>query len=184
MKPLVQKTLCMLLVQTLAGAQLSLAANLVWPTPSPQPRPPLVQPNQQRMLARPNFEAPSATHCQRPIETRELSDGQARPQVWPRPVPYAEPMPGLAYDGADARLKSEARRDIAPSAAAPAMAAPPPSGAVADGKATEKLARSAAGDAPRWPPAQPVPQEQNQGPVTAGMVDDNAAFSEYLAFRK
>jgi Mg-chelatase subunit ChlD len=32
--------------------------------------------------------------------------------------------------------------------------------------------------------AQVQPQQQDQQPVTAGMVDDNAAFSEYLAFRQ
>jgi Mg-chelatase subunit ChlD len=190
MKPLLQKALCVLLVQTLAGTQLSLAASaIVWPTPSPQTRPAQIQPSQQRVVMRPTFEAPSATHCQRTIETRELSDGQPLPQPShrPSPVPYGEPMPGMAYDNSAERMKSDARRDVAPTAATPsvtarAMAAPPTSNALAESTTSGKAARSGAADAPMWPSTQPVPQEP--APVTAGMVDDNAAFSEYLAFRK
>ncbi|PSL80872.1 hypothetical protein C7T35_30290, partial [Variovorax sp. WS11] len=46
-----------------------------WPTPAPQPEPPSF-PSQQwpsPVMARtvPNFEAPSATHCARPVQTFE-----------------------------------------------------------------------------------------------------------------
>jgi Mg-chelatase subunit ChlD len=79
-------------------------------------------------------------------------------------------------------------RDAAPYAAAPAMAAPPPSSTLAESARTGKAARSVAADDPRWLPTPPVapaqPLPQAQGPVTAGMVDDNAAFSDYLAFRQ
>ena len=184
MKPLVRKALCALLVQTLLGAQPGMATSILWPTPSPQPRPPLVQPNQQQVLTRPTFEAPSATHCQRPVETRELSDGQQRTPGRPRPfpVPHGDPMPGVAYDGGDARLKSEERRAVAPTAAAPAMAAPTMPKSLAESAGTAKAARSALADEAYLAPAQRPPQDP--GPVTAGMVDDNAAFSEYLAFVK
>ena len=195
MKPLVRKALCALLVQALAGTQLSLAANVFWPTPSPQPRHQPAQPTPQWAMTRPNFEAPSATHCQRPIETRELSDGQTRPQPWPVPVPYGEAVP--AMERGDLRALSDARHAPgavpAPPAAAPAPALASPSVATAktdaaraESIASKDLRGSGIGMRPPiWPQApqtQPMPLEQ--AVVTAGMVDDNAAFSDYLSFRK
>lgn len=159
MKPLVKKALCVLLVQSLGACQLGLAASsIVWPTPSTLTSPAHIQPKQQRMVMRPNFEAPSATHCQRPMETRELPDGQQRPQPrpGPEPVPYAETADGYdlsPHSGKAEALRSE-RVDLA------TLSAPAP---------------AAAG----------IYQDQpQQAVVTAGMVDDNAAFSEYLAFRQ
>lgn len=186
MKPLVQKTICVLLVQTLAGAQLSLAANLVWPTPSPQQR---AQINQQQVLVRPNFEAPSATSCQRPIETREISDGQPRPQNRPSPrTPDDKTYEPLA-ERLESSAKSALRRESGAGAgalatapyAAPATApAPAPAPAAAVAAESNKDVAKRAADAAYQPP-QAI---QEQIAVTAGMVDDNAAFSEYLAFRK
>jgi Mg-chelatase subunit ChlD len=185
MKPIVQKALCALLLQSVVGCQLGMAASPVhWPAPSPQSQPQQLQPNPQRVLMRPNFEAPSATHCQRPIETRELSDGQVRLQVWPTPVPYGAPAPETAREYVDARAKSHVARGISASAT--------------DEMSTERSASKdlRGGGAPAYAP-QPVPaapvaaadssypvQAQPQAVVTAGMVDDNAAFSEYLAFRQ
>ena len=156
-----QKTVCAVLAQALLGAQLSLAASaIVWPTPAPQQKP--LMPVQQGTVMRPNFEAPSATHCQRPIETREVSDGQLRAQALPYPMP-----PGDARESA--RDAERAPRVLA----APAPAATSAAGAMV---AMPPLAKKS------MPVPQPAPQ--NQVPVTASMVDDNAAFSEYLAFRQ
>lgn len=187
MRPLVQKAICVLLVQTMTGAPLSLAANPVWPAPSPQQRPQPAKISQQAPV-RPNFEAPSATTCQRPIETREVSDGQVRPPSWPSPkIPGDKTYDSLS-DRADSSARSTLRRDSAPRPAALAEAAPaapvaaapaaPAMGSVAaeSNKAVAKRAADAA--------YQPPPAAQEQAAVTAGMVDDNAAFSEYLAFRK
>ena len=197
MKPLVRKALCALLVQALAGAQLSLATNVFWPTPSPQPRHQPAQPAPQWAMTRPTFEAPSATHCQRPIETRELSDGQQRPQPMPRPVPYGLAEPGAVMDAKDARLRSEARRERsaveapmamhAPVAAAPSTATASTDASYAETRKDVAMRKSELPPSPTRNGAmpfqeQPVPQEQ--AVVTAGMVDDNAAFSDYLAFRK
>lgn len=170
MRSHIQRTLCVLLVQSLAGNPLSLAANLVWPSPSP---PQQGQISTQQVPVRPNFEAPSATSCQRPIATREISDGQPRPQYRPSPK-----TPG---DKTDAPLASSttsaARRESGGMAAL--AAAPAPAAAVAGAKSSKDTAKRA-GDAAY----QTAPGTQEQGVVTAGMVDDNAAFSEFLAFRK
>jgi len=172
MKPLVQKALCALLVQTLAGAQLSLAANIVWPTPSPQ----------QRIPVRPNFEAPSATSCQRPMETRELSDGQAGPQKRPSARLPDDKTYAPRAERDESSDKAAALRDSAvvgkSAATAAASASPAPARAAAPAEVRKDVAKRAA-DA-----IQPPPITQEQATVTAGMVDDNAAFSDYLAFRK
>ncbi len=53
-----------------------------WPTPAPQPEPAYVPSPQWpgHVVARtaPNFEAPSATHCARPVQTYE-TPGSHRP---------------------------------------------------------------------------------------------------------
>jgi Mg-chelatase subunit ChlD len=164
-KSYLQKTVCAVLAQTLLGAQLSMAASaIVWPTASPQQGP--AMPVQQRTLMRPNFEAPSANHCQRPIETREVSDGQTHPQALPYPVPLGDARePTHDLERAPRMLAAPAAASIA--AAAAVAEAPMPGAPIA--------AKSI---------ASPQPAPPNLAPVTAGMVDDNAAFAEYLAFRQ
>ncbi|WP_342616839.1 VWA domain-containing protein [Rhodoferax sp. GW822-FHT02A01] len=170
MHTLWKKTVCGLLIQVLVGTQLALAASVVWPTPAP-PRPVLQQ--VPPITPRPNFEAPSATHCQRGIETREVSDGL------PRPVPFAM-GPMLRKEMAPERAtESDALRAPHP---APLAATPAAAAARSESKAMDAPASPFFGAEPRMAPAQPA--QQNTAPVTAGMVDDNAAFSEYLAFRK
>jgi Mg-chelatase subunit ChlD len=197
MKTIVQKAVCAVLIQTLVGAQLGMAATaIVWPTPAPQQQAEPGQPLQQRVAMRPNFEAPSATNCQRPMQTREVSDGHLRTQ----PQLYGGPR--LSEDAGDASRRKDAAVPIAAlggrALAAPAMPAPSSAAPRSEGKlAAEPLPAPAAAamaesrialspvpyDAlPHTPALQPPPQ--NQGPVTAGMVDDNAAFSDYLAFRQ
>jgi uncharacterized protein YegL len=177
----------------------------------PQPAPPVQ--SLPVAVARPNFHAPSAAHCARPIQTREVP-GQARndERPWPTPrhgggaderseaVKARDEARGGSRD--EARAEPDGRlRKVAPAGAPTALAAPPmPAPAAVPAPAADAMASSAAGkvaaaesraDAPfapgrhATPPMAPAPQRQNQapGPVTAGMVDDNADFSAYLAFR-
>ncbi len=176
MKTLVKRAACAVLIQTLIGAQLGVAATAIaWPTPAPQQPPLPIQPVQQRVAVQPNFEAPSATHCQRPMQTREVSDGQMPPRL------YGEPR--LSEDARDASRRKDTpvplevlggRVVAAPTMPAPASAALAESRAAAAPMPDKSM--------PRMPAPQPLPH--NQGPVSAGMVDDNAAFSDYLAFRQ
>ena len=98
-------------------------------------------------LNQPNFHAPSASHCKRPIRTRET---QANLQAGP-----------------NEHLKSKADGDVlrrhspVMSLAAPAPAAKP---------------------SPQASITAVAPVQQSQV-ITAGVVDDNADFGEYLAFR-
>lgn len=110
----------------------------------------------------PNFQAPSATSCARPVRTY-VEPGGGPLQIGgagrhARPAPAAVAMAERTV--ADAAAPAEALP------APPPMPAPPPSGKLAP------LARGAAA----------APQQAG-APVTAGMVDDNADVAEYLAFR-
>jgi hypothetical protein len=134
----------------------------------PQPRPPQ---QEQSAIVRtaPNFNAPSATHCARPVQTREV--------------------PGWTSDQeiASRRELSDRFAKSAPAAGAATAAAPRAADAAKDLRAgRDVLAESARSrSAPPFAPPQPQQPEQTpqQGAVTAGMVDDNADFSGYLAFR-
>lgn len=140
--------------------------------PEPRPEPPVSVPYARTT---PNFQAPSATHCARPVTTREIpgaAPGQAR---WPAPREEA------AKSLRDAR----ARADTVPGAAvaeSAAAAAPPAALAKPAPGVTAQRA------APQFAP--PAPQDGVQAPahppaaVTAGVVDDNADFNAYLAFRQ
>ena len=122
----------------------------------------------------PSFEAPSAGHCRRLPTTREVPGGNG---------PYGQRSRGgerddLAAAPADARLmlRSEAAKSAAPRAPGVAGAA---------------LEREAAADAAPASPVQPTPLPESRRSiaprvetVTAGMVDDNADFGEYLAYRQ
>ncbi|MGE0496904.1 MAG: VWA domain-containing protein [Ramlibacter sp.] len=141
-----------------------------WPEPQPQAgsRP-------QVMPARPQFQAPSASHCARPIQTREVPghEGQNTP-------PY---LPYGAAPAHSRREKAEAAVTGSVAAAAPAgaMAAPPAPASGALAKAAGRFSAAAAPLVAQSSPPRPAPRRAEV--VTAGMVDDNAAFSEYLAFR-
>ena len=138
----------------------------LWPEPAPSDPPP----QQQRIVRMtPDFRAPSATHCSRPVTTREV--------------------PGRTQSEPDALRSDDAPRGslakVAPSAAPPAGIVPPaPASAIAphfaEGRArSEDSARTFAPPMPQSAPMQQRPVE----PVTVGMVDDNADFTSYLAFR-
>jgi len=105
-----------------------------------------------------DFTPPNAAHCKRPIRTHEVP-GQAQ---------IAEPAVSIGRALPRARAL-EASRDAVTKAAPPAVA----------------MTMEAA--APHAPPVAPAPAigggREGRPVVTAGMVDDNADFAEYLAFR-
>lgn len=165
------RILCVLLAAQLAACSATAHSpqGPLWPQPRPQDPPPVVR-------QAPAFQAPSATHCSRPVATREVPG-------WPG---------GQAHAGARDLRERHGRGDVpadalaksAPSAPAPALAAPagPRSEAAADAGGTARRA------APMFPTpqnsTQPAPQWQAPPVVTAGVVDDNADFNSYLAFRQ
>jgi Mg-chelatase subunit ChlD len=153
----------MLLVACSATAQVP----PLWPQPKPLPA--------QHPVARvfPNFQAPSAPHCARPVTTREVP-GRVD-TLWRGESPYP---PGLA------KAAPEARDAIAESAA---PSAPPAAAAAARERAATGSAMPVPAPLAQRAPAAPYDAPQQQPPhhavVTAGVVDDNADFSGYLAFR-
>lgn len=161
-KPRFARRACALLCAPLLLATLTHAQ----PVPWPQPRPDTVVPASVRTV--PNFQAPSATHCARPVGMREVP-GLARGQRH-RMHPREEPARRSASKAlADERVHAEAATGAPPAAPSPA---PAPAAAL--------QRREAA------PVHDGVPQAQWQAPpvVTAGVVDDNADFSAWLAFRE
>lgn len=148
----------------------------IWPTPAPQPEPaalPLRWPAGAVVRTAPDFEAPSATHCARPVQTVETPGREA----WQRRR-FGRREDEMPADAATRERLSEAKR------AAPALPAPAASLAPAAPEADEALTA-----APRFAPPAPIPPPLQrprpaQEAVTAGMVDDNADFSAYLQFRQ
>ncbi len=140
----------------------------------------------------PNFKAPTAQHCARPIRSREVPGGQVQRgptegDVWAMPAP----APGIAHGSMRSEAMLEKSADVArsdkgtesrtqpPIVAAPEPAfMPPPDASVA--KAAAATGRIASNMESHISPRQ---QQPALGPVTAGVVDDNANFGEYLAFR-
>ncbi|MFD1712065.1 VWA domain-containing protein [Ottowia sp. GY511] len=115
------------------------------------------------------FQSPSAPNCRRPMRSHEEPGTQASAQ-------------DLTIGGAVRRRAGDLGR---PEVATEAAPLPAPAGAVMD-KSTHEAALAApapaeaTGNMARTPSARIARAE----PVTAGMVDDNAQFSEYLAFRE
>lgn len=123
--------------------------------------------------APPSFVAPSATSCHRLPALREVPGGQ-NPRVLRRSDRFERDDVRREAKSATGALADSARERATP--AAPA-----------DKPAAETGAAFA--PAPPWPSApQPAPQAVAPRParetVTAGMVDDNADFGEYLAYRQ
>jgi len=153
---------CWLLTSCSAGAQ------ALWPEPRPEP-PAFTQPRN-----RPNFEAPSATHCARPVSTREVP-GWSGNDAQDRRGLRDERARALPERSAGAAERSARSGDHSPGASPPVAARTLP--APAPVAPSAQLESSAPHDfAPRQ-------QQQRHEPVTAGVVDDNADFTAYLAFR-
>ncbi|MES2633071.1 MAG: VWA domain-containing protein [Pseudomonadota bacterium] len=142
----------------------------MWPAPTPQ------YPQQHPVVrTMPNFQAPSATHCSRPVQTKEVPGRQSQDQ---QPAGRPEPLRDRLAKAAPAEAAS----------AAPSVRAESSAGVAAgSSRSADSFAPPAPPQSRPWPaPAQPAPQMQrppSDGPVTAGMVDDNADFTAYLAFR-
>ena len=141
---LVRRTVAALLCAQWLLAGCSATAQVAWP----QPRPDFQPPQPVRVL--PDFQAPSATHCARPVGTHEVPGARARDAQGDSAA--REALSKSLEDGAE----RSARRESPPPAAAAARSFAPPS--------------------PQQPP-------RSGEPVTAGVVDDNADFGSYLAFR-
>lgn len=176
--------LCAQLLLTACGATEPLAVSAApsgarWPTPAPDNRALVTQ-------AVPNFEAPSATSCARPIQTHETpglpraarlersESRERRALADEAPAPHAlrKSSPSAAYAGASGELSASVA-PAAPIAEAGRAAVAVPAPASPASPAAPRVALQ--------PPAQAL-RPANE-PVTAGMVDDNSDFAEYLAFR-
>jgi Mg-chelatase subunit ChlD len=141
--PLRRTVVALLCTQWLL-ASCGATAQVAWPEPRPdfQPPPPV------RVV--PDFQAPSATHCARPVSTREVPGASARDG---QGVGAAREALSRSLED---RAERSARRESPPAAAAtPSFASPAPQ----------------------------QQQPRSGEPVTAGVVDDNADFGSYLAFR-
>jgi Mg-chelatase subunit ChlD len=161
--------LCMPLLASGCGAAPAMEGAR-WPMPASAPEPvswpaPAVQ--QHLPPSQPNFQAPSASHCARPVQTVELP-GRIGAQFNER---AAGAMTGKRGSAAHDETRLEE--------SAPIPAAAPPAGLAADASAATEV------PAPQIAPA-PAQRQRPQRPqvVTAGMVDDNADFASYLQFRQ
>jgi Mg-chelatase subunit ChlD len=146
----------------------------------PEPRPLHVAPAFPRNV--PNFHAPSAAHCARPVSTREVP-GLNDVQQHARPLlrdDRAHPSVGSA-----AAAEERSRGEPPPAAARAMPPAPMPAPSAPSSLAAAPQARDAWGGHDAAPPQYSAPQQPTSPPavVTAGVVDDNADFSAYLAFR-
>ena len=142
-----------------------------WPAPWQEVAPPPAAD-----FTPPRFEPPSAGHCQRLPSTREVSGfgfGQ-NAAGWRSRTEYDTTAWAAAGSPLEARAAPDSRADAAADKATSLSASRRETAAPAT--------RSAA------PQPQPQPQPQAQRPaapvVTAGVVDDNADFGEYLAYRQ
>ena len=159
----------LLLVAALAACATSLDEQAAFAAPAPNPWPPAWQEAPAAGagdFTPPRFEPPSANHCRRAPGTREVPgrSAQENDAAW-----------HLRKDSTDrARAASEVSAltmsKAAPSAAAPAVL-----------RAESERRALVAGD--RVAPAPQAP-EPIDAVVTAGVVDDNADFGAYLAYRQ
>ncbi len=149
-----------------------------------------------RGAPKPGFDAPSASSCRREVRTHE-QPGEQLQQI-PSSVSIgragharsgsavareadadAVALPAPASASAKVTDRAYAPKESAPSAGGSPAPVPAPPVAATTPATTAEDSLAIAPPAPPAPPA----RRANTGPVTAGMVDDNADFSEYLAFR-
>ncbi len=135
-------------------------------------------------LTQSNFQAPKATDCKRPIQTRETG---TRPQIVQGAVIGRSDKEKLAMPSTALSIAPPTVAAVAP--AAP-MAAPATrnkiaveSSRMADAS-SKNIARSPSGSSGAAVSVQPTAQPNPPAIVTAGVIDDNADFGEYLAFKK
>lgn len=170
------------LLASLPGAALARSPFPGWPGPAPEPSdlPSRANyglaPRFGPVTTQPQFQAPSATHCGSAIVTTEV----------PGDRPRQESRDRAGWPAAVGKL-------AAPRSPAPAVAATrsdgPPEARADHSASTDRLAEAskAAPAAARHQPSAPAPRNiapTRAEPVTAGVIDDNAQFAEYLAFRQ
>jgi hypothetical protein len=175
--------LCAQLLSATSGA-LALDISPAGPHWPPPAKPSAPDPQDFARSALPNFEAPSATHCARPVRTVEVP-GRSRPQPHGDDITDSDERASVKRSGGSrsaskAKGDAEARAEVKSldPAAGPAAAAPP--APAADMKAPEVGERAAES----VPAAAPGNAQAQAASVTAGMVDDNADFASYLQFRR
>ena len=140
----------------------------VWPEPKPAnwPAPAAM------VRSVPNFQAPSAPHCARAVSTHEVPGWSAE-----QPASRRESRDRLAKSAPADAVRAE------PLAMAPAPAMRAEAGALADAARGPSAPSMFPGLKPHSAPSHQAQQVPSQVPVTAGVVDDNADFSAFLAFR-
>jgi Mg-chelatase subunit ChlD len=153
-----------------------MAAEPVWPAPAkvampsqqPQTQPNLWMPRER--LTTPGFQAPSASHCNTDPVLNELPGERAPQQVAEMRKPAASGKHHRAM--AEPRLTDMVPPPSPPAPPAPVAAAPASADALV--VTGSRVAESTMTLAPE--------RHQVPGPVTAGVVDDNADFGEFLQF--
>jgi Mg-chelatase subunit ChlD len=141
----------------------------------------------------PHFDAPSARHCRRAPSTREVPGGGRQGAGGPGRAPAwvdddARVHAGRRAEAAgpargDAALaKADGVRDAAPAAAAPTAATPTAAAPAPLAAPAERESVTSTSPQATMPPARRTRPPHDT--VTAGMVDDNADFGAYLAFRQ
>ncbi|MET4578663.1 VWA domain-containing protein [Ottowia thiooxydans] len=184
-RPLARRSLAtlacthLLLVAFTAQAMSPVPPPTVWPEPRPQPLPQPSRPQQPTgnhalppMLTAPDFQAPSAQNCRRPIQTREIPG---------REPGWRQESEASARSDRSRGYATRERLESAPPPAAPITTARPPSMESKRSAVVEDSASPAAGSVAEAPAPQMLPRRP--APVTAGMVDDNADFTAYMDFR-
>lgn len=155
------------------GRTPAVASSVVWPQPQVQTPLEPGRAVQVQIQMVPNFRAPSATSCNRAPVMREVPGGRSQG--------------GWAYESHAEDRFVLSRSDAMPlrdeiSAPVPA-AAPPVAPTVAARPSPVTGSSSVASERVRGADVvRPEPGQQTR--VTAGMVDDNADFGEYLAYLK
>lgn len=139
---------------------------------APSPWPPVWGDATPAADGTPRFQPPSANHCRRG-ETMREQPGRSEPPAIARALRRGGEEAAARADAAtarDRRAEVEALRSTAAPAAKAAAPMPAPVGEAAV--------------SPPSPPQPIAPQRPAPETVTAGMVDDNADFGEYLAYRR
>ena len=117
-KPFSRITAALLALQILCAAPAG-AQGAQWPQPKPLPVPP---PSARTF---PNFQAPSATDCQRPVRSREVPGGTMDAQYRPRLRDDAGAPSSLSKSGPERRELAEATPRAGAADGVRGSAAPP-----------------------------------------------------------
>jgi Mg-chelatase subunit ChlD len=175
-RPLASLVLGAQLLTCLPGVALARSPAPDWPgaapttLPSPQTKAQAFGP----VTTRPGFQAPSATHCARDIVTTEIPGAPPRQERREREL-WPESVGKLVAP----RVAAAPARSDAPAAAISELAE---SSVVADKAALSKRSAGASAETARVRDSNVAPPRSE--PVTAGVIDDNAQFAEYLGFRR